>query len=242
MDINIKALDAFDKPSLLGKLAVALDFDNDAEALRIVDLLKDEVGVYKVGLELFSASGPDVVSKIIDRGKNVFVDLKLHDIPNTVYKAARVLGSLGAKLITAHSAGGSDMLRAAAEGFIEGRTDAGLDENCYCLGVSMLTSDPSFSQNLFLNRLEAIIESGINGMVCSGTDLSIASDKAVDLFKVVPGIRPSGSPKGDQLRVTSPADAIKLGADLLVVGRPIIESSDPLATVQMILESISQAD
>jgi orotidine-5'-phosphate decarboxylase len=228
--------------SSIEKLAVALDFADEKEAMKFVGLMEDRIKIYKVGLELFSVSGPQFVSKLIGLGYDVFVDLKLHDIPNTVYGAAKALGKLGARFITAHSSGGVEMLQAANEGFNEGCSDGGWGGLRYCLGVSVLTSDPYFTDQLLFSRVETIVTAGLKGLVCSGTDLSKLTQKIGHLFKVVPGVRPVGSFENDQLRVTTPSNAIASGADLLVVGRPITLSSNPIAATNEILRSIFLAN
>lgn len=226
----------FDEPKQ--RLAVALDFESEKKATEFLSVVKDRVKVLKVGLELYSAAGPALVLKLIDMGYEVFVDLKLHDIPNTVYRAAKVLGKMGVKYTTAHAAGGKEMLVSANEGFLEGYNESGADGPCYMLGVSVLTSDPASTTDLLKFRVKTIREANLSGLVCSGSDLEIINRKQNSLFKVVPGIRLSNSNKDDQIRVTTPDLAVELGASMIVVGRPITLSPDPIATVEEILELI----
>jgi orotidine-5'-phosphate decarboxylase len=223
------------------KLIVALDFDSQMKAMKFVSTVQDKIKVLKVGLELYSVAGPDLVAKLIDMGFDVFVDLKLHDIPNTVNKAAKVLGRMGVKYATAHAAGGKEMLVSANEGFLEGRTDAKLKGDCYMLGVSVLTSDLGHSVDLLISRVKEIEDARLSGLVCSGVDLNILKSAGNRMFKVVPGIRPPGSSKDDQIRVVTPNEAIQMGADMIVVGRPITAAKNPSAVIDSILDSISNA-
>jgi len=230
---------------VVNPILVALDVAEASHAVHLAGVLAGEVGGFKVGLELLSGPGPATIGAVSGAGRApVFVDAKLHDIPATVRRAARRLGSLGARWLTVHASGGGAMLEAAVEGLAEGAAgrDAGI------LAVTVLTS---LDQNALrevgigetpgrltskMARLAA--ETGCEGVVCSPMELGVVSTVAPDLVKVTPGIRPEGSPRHDQKRVATPAEAIAGGADFLVMGRPITASPDPVAAVRRIVGSI----
>jgi orotidine-5'-phosphate decarboxylase len=208
------------------RLALALDLDDLAAAVALADRLHPWFGVVKVGLELFTAAGPAAVEKLTRSDRRVFLDLKLHDIPTTVGKAARQVGRLGVGYVTLHAAGGVEMLRAGVEGLVAGAADAGLAARPVALGVTVLTSDPDASA--FPARLAAATEGGCGGVVCSVRELPAVKERP-RLIAVVPGIRLPGGATHDQARVGSPAEAIAAGADLLVVGRAVTAADDPEA-------------
>jgi orotidine-5'-phosphate decarboxylase len=208
------------------RLVLALDVDDLAAAVALADRLHPWFGVVKVGLELFTAAGPAAVEKLARPDRRVFLDLKLHDIPTTVGKAARQVGRLGVGYVTLHAAGGVDMLRAGVEGLDAGAADAGLDERPVALGVTVLTSDPDASA--FPARLDAAVAGGCGGVVCSVRELPTVKERS-RLLAVVPGIRLPGGATHDQARVGTPAEAIAAGADLLVVGRAVTAAPDPEA-------------
>jgi orotidine-5'-phosphate decarboxylase len=207
------------------QLALALDVDDLAAAVALADRLHPWFGVVKVGLELFAAAGPAAVEKLATPDRRIFLDLKLHDIPTTVGKAARQVGRLGVSYLTVHTAGGVAMLRAAADGLEAGAIEAGLDRPM-ALGVTVLTSDPDASA--FPVRLEAAVSGGCGGVVCSVRELPAVKDRS-RLLTVVPGIRLPGGATHDQARVGTPAEAIAAGADILVIGRAVTAAPDPEA-------------
>jgi orotidine-5'-phosphate decarboxylase len=218
------------------RLALALDVDDLAAAVALADRLHPWFGVVKVGLELFTAAGPAAVEKLARPDRRVFLDLKLHDIPTTVGKAARQVGRLGVGYVTLHAAGGVDMLRAGVDGLDAGAADAGLEERPVALGVTVLTSDPDASA--FPARLAAAVAGGCGGVVCSVRELPAVLHfrgtppnprERSRLLAVVPGIRLPGGATHDQARVGTPAEAIAAGADLLVVGRAVTAAPDPEA-------------
>ena len=227
-------------------LAVALDVGSSAEAMSLVERLEGSCRWCKVGMELFYAAGPSVVDSLRAQGMEVFLDLKLHDIPNTVAGAVRSAAHTGASLLTVHAMGGSAMLEAASEA-------ASSFPSLRLLAVTVLTSmdqeqmtgigvgtSPA-EQVLRLARLAK--QSGIPGLVCSTEEvraLRLELGSLIDL--VVPGIRPTGSPVGDQRRVASPREAIEAGASMLVVGRPIVRAADPAAAAHTVLDEIAAAD
>ncbi len=220
------------------KLALALDVDDLVVALRLGRELAPWFGTVKVGLELFAAVGPDAVTSMSELGFDVFCDLKLHDIPTTVNKAARVLGSIGASYLTLHAQGGTAMLRAGVDGLAEGAAEAGLDTPI-ALGVTVLTSDGDAPPHVLPKRVLSAVEAGCGGLVCAAADVREARQYAPRLCIVVPGIRPSGSPTHDQARAATPRDAIDAGADLLVVGRAVTAAADPAAAAAAIAAEIS---
>lgn len=207
------------------RLALALDLDDLVEALRVARQLQPWFGVAKVGLELYSAAGPDAIESLLDAGYAVFVDLKLHDIPTTVNKAARVLGALGASYLTLHARDDAPMLRAGVDGLRDGARAAGLDEPC-ALAVTVLTSDRGAPLHIMPRRAALAAETGCGGIVCAASDLHEARQVAPRLVRVVPGIRPTGTDAHDQARAATPFDAVREGADLLVIGRAVLAADD----------------
>ena len=226
------------------RLIVALDFPTAELALRQVNQLESQCLWFKVGLELYLAAGGSIVASLRERGFNVFLDLKLHDIPNTVASAVRSVSALGASLLTIHGAGGSAMMQAAAEAAASPPNAPRL------LAVTVLTSmdagqlngigvsDALAAQVLRLARLAA--SAGIDGLVCSPEEVHmLRTELQNDPLLVVPGIRPAGAAKGDQKRIASPTSAIADGASMLVVGRPITQAANPAAAAEAILAEIA---
>jgi orotidine-5'-phosphate decarboxylase len=225
-------------PAARDRLALVLDVDDLVVALRVAKQLQPWFGTAKVGLELYSAAGPDAIGPLTDMGYDVFVDLKLHDIPTTVGKAARVLGALGASYITMHAFGGVPMLQAGVEGFASGAAEAGLPEPC-ALAVTVLTSDADAPTHILPKRVATAVEAGCGGVVCASSDLRDVFEYAPRLRKVVPGIRPAGSDLHDQARTATPREAIEAGADLLVVGRAITLADDPESAAQALHDELA---
>jgi orotidine-5'-phosphate decarboxylase len=224
-------------PQIRGRLAIALDTDDLVDALRMAGELAPWFGVAKVGLELFSAAGPEAVGRLIDQGYDVFVDLKMFDIPTTVEKAARVVGSLGATYLTIHARDDGPMLRAGADGFREGAVRAGLEEPIP-LAVTVLTSDQSAPAHVLPRRVALAAESGCGGIVCAAPDLHDARQIAPRLVTVVPGTRPTGAPTHDQARVATPRQALDDGAGLLVIGRTVTEPKDHAAAAAALVADL----
>jgi orotidine-5'-phosphate decarboxylase len=228
------------------RLIVALDVASSAQALALVDRLEDECRWFKIGLELFVASGPAIVEALVNRGHSVFLDLKLHDIPNTVAGAVRAVGSLGVRMLTVHAAGGPAMLTAAREAAAEISAPPEL------LAVTVLTSmdqgqlgaigvpQTASAQVELLARMG--VAAGIKGFVCSAQEVAmlraVTGDQGV---LVTPGIRPAGSELNDQSRIATPGQALKQGASYLVVGRPITQAEDPAKAAQAILKEMAEA-
>ncbi|MBT5137679.1 MAG: orotidine-5'-phosphate decarboxylase [Acidimicrobiaceae bacterium] len=215
------------------KLALALDVDDLVAAIRLGRELKPYFGVAKVGLELYSAAGPEAIGAIADLGYKVFLDLKLHDIPTTVGKAARVLGALGVQYLTMHAHGGVDMLRAGADGLQQGAHNAGLEQP-HSLAITVLTSDGDAPSHIMPKRVMLAAEAGCSGIVCSVSELAEAHHYSPRLLRVTPGIRLPGDKVDDQAKPASPHTALNDGADLLVIGRTVTNASDPVAAAQAV--------
>lgn len=229
------------------ELAVALDFATGSQASKLLQDLKGLPVVYKVGLELFCAVGPDWVKARVEEGYRIFLDLKMHDIPNTVAKAALRAQELKVEMATFHLAGGPKMIRAARDE-MEKKGDAPK-----ILGVSVLTSfdqdtwdEVAYAVSGSKSKIEESVKRlvsqarfwGADGVVCSPQELKLVRKLDPMLYTVVPGIRPRGSAKGDQARVLTPLEAAKAGAHLIVVGRPITEAKNPRDAVERILKEI----
>jgi orotidine-5'-phosphate decarboxylase len=228
------------------RLIVALDFPDLGTALACADKLGDSISWYKVGLELYLASGESVVRELKRRGHSVFLDLKLHDIPNTAAAAVRSLARLEPDLLTVHAAGGRAMLNAAAE------AARSLPHPPRLLAVTVLTSVDAVAlaetgvpaapveQVLRLARLAA--ECGIDGMVCSPAEAAALHSALPKALLVTPGIRPAGTDAGDQKRIATPQFALAAGANMLVIGRPITAAPDPNAAAQAILSDMAKSN
>ena len=225
------------------RLIVALDVSSAGTAQRIVAAIGDSAFTYKVGMQLYTAEGPQIVRDLIASGRRVFLDLKYHDIPSTVGRAVGEAAQLGVSMLTVHAAGGGKMLQAAVEA---ARVRAGL----MVLGVTVLTSmDEHDLESIGVRgtvvdsvlRLATIaLAHGCHGVVTSARESSTLRAELGDQFAIVtPGVRPAGSGLGDQVRVVTPAEAIAAGASYIVVGRPITAAPDPAAEAKAILGQIS---
>ena len=228
------------------RLIIALDFRDVAQVVSLVSSLGDSAKWYKIGLELYLAGGYNLVQDLVGQGHSVFLDLKFHDIPNTVAGAVRSAAASGASLLTIHAAGGPDMVAAAVEA---ARSVAGAPR---ILAVTVLTSmdqqqlsatgvnNPLAEQVHVLASLA--LAAGADGLVCSAQEaLALRTSFGPAPTLVTPGIRPEGTVVGDQKRVTTPASAIRAGATYLVVGRPITQAANPLQAAQDILAEIAAA-
>jgi orotidine-5'-phosphate decarboxylase len=233
-------------------IILALDVSDPGHALDIVDNFSDQIEIFKVGLELFSSDGPSVVRSIQDRGKKVFLDLKLHDIPNTIAKAAVAATRLGVYMFNVHASSGADAMKRCVDSVV----NVCLKENIprpKILGVTVLTSiGPEVLKQEFgiqhslrthvkhLSRLA--LDSGFDGVIASGHEVSIIRNLCGSNFLIVtPGIRPSWSPPDDQKRAMTPRDAIREGADYLVIGRSILDQPDSLKALDLITVEILTA-
>ncbi len=220
------------------QLALALDVDDMVAALRLARRLQPWFGVVKVGLELFTAAGPDAVAAMINAEFSVFLDLKAHDIPTTVRKAARVVGALGASYLTLHAHGGTAMLRAGVDGLREGAESAGVPPPV-AVAVTVLTSDADAPPHILGRRVATAIEGGCGGLVCAAEDVREAKELAPRMFTVVPGIRLPQTDAHDQARAATPQQAIAAGADLLVVGRTVTAARDPEAAAAALTDALA---
>lgn len=225
------------------RLIVALDVSTAAEAQRLVQRIGDAAGIYKVGLQLFTAEGPQLVRDLVASGRKVFLDLKLHDIPNTVGHAVKAAAELGAYMLTVHSSGGTAMLKAAVEASAN---------RINLLAVTVLTSlsaddlhqvgVPDQITDQVLRMAVLARSAGCQGIVSSPRELlSLRRLLGGDFMIVTPGIRPAGSSANDQQRTATPAQAVSDGASHIVVGRPITHAVDPVQAAQDIIAEMDQA-
>jgi orotidine-5'-phosphate decarboxylase len=226
------------------RLIIALDVSSAAAAQKIVAAVGDSALTYKVGMQLYTAAGPQVVRDLVASGRRVFLDLKYHDIPNTTAAAVREAASLGVSMLTVHASGGGNMLRAATE------AARSVNPDLMVLAVTVLTSmDDNDLGKLGVRgrvvdqvlRLSALaLSDGCHGVVASALEASpLRSELGNGFVIVTPGVRPSGTDHGDQARVATPAEAIAAGATHIVVGRPITAAADPAAEARAILGQIS---
>ena len=220
------------------RLALVLDVDDLVEAERLAIRMQPYFGVAKIGLELFSAAGPEAIGSIRELGYEVFLDLKLFDIPTTVFRATKVLGALGVKYLTLHALGGNDVLKAGVDGLAEGADAAGL-EAPVSLAVTVLTSDAGAPAHIVPQRVRTALDSGCGGLVLAAEDLQTAWELAPRLVRVVPCIRLAGAETNDQSRSATPAEAIRLGADLLVIGRTVTQAPSPEEAAQAIVDIVT---
>jgi orotidine-5'-phosphate decarboxylase len=228
----------------LEKVIVALDTSEEETALNLVKLLKNKISTFKVGLELFCSQGPSIVKKITNEGCKVFLDLKFHDIPNTVAGAARAAAKTGAYMFNVHASGGREMMEKAREA--ANQIDS--DTKPIILGVTVLTSidqkdlidinitESPINQVITLAKLTK--ESGLDGVVASPKEISaIRKATGEDFLIVTPGVRPNWATKGDQKRVMTPAEALDVGASYIVVGRPVTAAPNPVEALDKLFET-----
>lgn len=229
----------------VSEIIVALDVEDGTAARGLVSSLRGEIGWFKVGSRLFTAEGPGVIGMVRDAGGSVFLDLKFHDIPATVAGSVRAACSHGISMLTVHTAGGKEMMRAAAEA--AGESGAGRP---LVVGVTVLTSMTSADlsdvsayrgevEDLVTRRAEKAVEAGLDGVVASVHEAAVIRARmGADFVIVTPGIRPEGSGSQDQKRVSTPDAAVRAGADYLVVGRPIYQASSPVDAARAIRAGI----
>jgi len=226
------------------RIIVALDYPDSASAWGLIDQLDADMCRLKIGKEMFTRLGPDFVRQVIDKGFDVFLDLKYHDIPNTVAAACEAAADLGVWMLNVHASGGRRMMEAAADRL------ARLSQRPLLIGVTILTSlseeeiaeigyPGSPAENV--SRLAALAQaSGLDGVVCSPREAEqLRAERGEDFLLVTPGVRPASASLDDQTRVMTPADAIAVGASFLVIGRPITAAQDPLAALQAISAEIA---
>ncbi|MBO2620413.1 orotidine-5'-phosphate decarboxylase [Shewanella algae] len=226
-------------------IVVALDFDNKFKALQLIDKLDPSMCRLKVGKEMFTLFGPQLVKEIHDRGFDLFLDLKFHDIPNTVAKAVTAAAEMGVWMVNVHASGGLAMMEAARRALLPYGDNAPL-----LIAVTVLTSMSDDELKLIgvagsaedqVRRLARLTQkAGLDGVVCSAREsCMLKAELGADFKLVTPGIRPAGSDAGDQKRIMTPAEAMAAGSDYLVIGRPITQAADPLATLQAIHQSLA---
>ncbi|MEM6452265.1 MAG: orotidine-5'-phosphate decarboxylase [Cyanobacteria bacterium P01_D01_bin.105] len=232
------------------KIIVPLDVPETEAAIALVDALP-QITFWKVGLELFVSSGPSILTALKSRGKRIFLDLKLHDIPNTMAGASRAAGRYGVDLLTVHASAGSAALQASQTAAAEGAAEAG----CAPVKVIAITLLTSIRPEALASELQVPVatgdyaqkmamlaqESGLGGAVCSPHEAALLRSHCGDHFTLVcPGVRPSWAQKGDQQRVMTPGDAVRAGADYLVIGRPITQAENRPQAIAKICEEIAQ--
>ncbi|MCH2058478.1 MAG: orotidine-5'-phosphate decarboxylase [Thalassotalea sp.] len=227
------------------KVVVALDFDNQKDALAFVDKIQPSDCRLKVGKEMFTYFGPDFVRELVKRGFDVFLDLKFHDIPNTVAKAVTAAAELGVWMVNVHASGGTKMMEKAKEALVPYGDKAPLliavtvltsmgEEDLVGIGIDKLPAE-------HVNSLATLAQNaGLDGVVCSAWEAESLKETFGEDFKLVtPGIRPAGSSTDDQKRIMTPEQAVEVGVDYLVIGRPITQAEDPHQVLQDINQSLS---
>ena len=225
----------------MNPLFVALDTPELERALAIAKAVKDDVGGFKLGLEFFAANGPDGVREVAALGLPIFLDLKLHDIPNTVAKAVAALAPLKPAVMTVHAAGGKAMLEAAKAAAPAGTRIVAVTVLTSLDGDDLSAAGVSGSPAEQVARLARLAKSaGLDGIVCSGAEVASISEHWPDGFFVVPGVRPEGGDSGDQKRVVTPAQALGDGASILVIGRPITAADNPASAARAIANSLKR--
>ncbi len=213
------------------EIILALDLPSEERARYFVDKLYPEAGIFKIGLQMFSISGPEIVGWIREKGGEVFLDLKFYDIPNTVAAAVRQAVLMQVKMLTLHISGGAAMMEAAVRAACECSSEKGLARPLI-LGVSVLTSRDAAPGEVVRMAGEGL-KCGLDGIVCSAREAAELRAAYGRGFKIVtPGIRPEGSPVQDQKRTATAAEAVAAGSDYLVVGRPVLEAEDPLSALK----------
>ena len=231
------------------KLIVALDVENAQRARELVSILRDQIGMFKIGSQLFTLAGPDIVREIVKSGARVFLDLKFHDIPNTVAAAGVAATQLGVSIFNVHAAGGNEMMRRTADAVSQVAAREGIPRPSV-IAVTMLTSmDETVLSEIGLHstcedQVRTLAQladaSGMDGVVASPREVSLirTNVRRTPFLIVTPGVRPAGAVPNDQKRVSTPAQAIKMGADYLVIGRPITTATDPAGAARQIAQDM----
>jgi orotidine-5'-phosphate decarboxylase len=220
------------------RLAIALDVSDLGAAEQLAKEVAPWFGVAKVGLELYSAAGPDAIARMRALDLQVFADIKLHDIPTTVERAARVLGRQGVRYCNFHAAGGVEMVRAGVAGLAEGARDAG-HSNPVPIAVTVLTSDQD--AGTFETRLATAIDGGCGGVVCSVLEVARVHAARADFVTIVPGVRFADDDDNDQARIGTPESIARAGGDVLVIGRAVTRAPDRRAVAQKAFDVIANA-
>lgn len=219
------------------RLCLALDTDDLVEAKRWAHLVEPWFGVVKVGPELYLSSGPDAVATFTAMGLKVCVDLKLHDIPSTVYRSARMLGSLGIDYLTLHAHGGVEMMHRGVEGALAGAEAAGTRAP-RTLAVTLLSSDATAPEHIHPARTAMAVEAGVSGLMCTVDGIASARSVKEDLVIAATAIRAAGQDPHDHTRVATPDAALAAGADLLVIGRSVLSSDDPQRVAEGLVDAV----
>jgi orotidine-5'-phosphate decarboxylase len=234
------------------KLIVALDVDTPAKARNLVSQLRGIAGMFKIGSQLFTAAGPSLVREIVSSGERIFLDLKYHDIPNTVAQAGVEATRLGVSIFNIHASGGSEMMRRTADAVTECAVNEGVARPLVIAVTALTSANAASLAEVGINEEPAKLvsqlallakESGMNGVVASPQEIAIVRSavKSERFVVVTPGIRPAGADLFDQKRVTTPGEAMLAGADYIVVGRPIISAEDPAAAARQIIGEMEMA-
>jgi orotidine-5'-phosphate decarboxylase len=232
------------------QIIVALDVQKDEDFIRLTESLKGHATYVKIGMELFYTKGPDAIKVLKEMGFKVFLDLKLHDIPNTVLKSVKTLVKLGVDIINVHAGGGLEMMKAAKVGRDQGMEEYGITQKPLLIAVTQLTSTNQniLEQDLLIKQeISEVVksyamkakEAGLDGVVSSALDVELIKEACgKEFITVTPGIRPKGSSTDDQKRVMTPTEAINIGSDYLVIGRAITNSDNPGGALEKIIEEI----
>lgn len=233
------------------RIVLALDVDNETLALNLVGKLQPHVGLFKVGMQLYNSVGPEIIHKIHGLGGQVFLDLKFHDIPNTVGAVSRVVAGLGCLMFNVHAAGGRKMMESAARAVKEKALQQGIARS-HVLGVTVLTSlsqvevndelgIPGTVQETVVRWAVLAKDSGLDGVVASPREVAAIREKCgPDFLIVTPGVRPIWADTQDQKRFTTPREAVELGSDYLVVGRPVTAAPDPVEAARRIIAELEE--
>jgi len=234
------------------RIILALDVDSKEKALSLVQELAGHVGAFKVGMQLYNSVGPEIVREINNLGGRVFVDLKFHDIPNTVVAAGRVMVRLGCHMFNVHAAGGKEMMQSLVNE-VQAESERLSKPEPITLAVTVLTSinQEQLANEMFVKNMQvkdlvvkwALMakECGISGVVCSPREITAIREACGSDFKIVtPGIRPDWSAANDQKRITTPRQALDMGADYMVIGRPIVKADNPVDAAQRIIDELEE--
>lgn len=232
------------------RIILALDLAEQEKALDIVERVGAHINIFKVGAELFTSAGPKIIEEIHKRGKKVFLDLKYHDIPNTVSRAAEAAAELGVYMFSVHALGGYEMMRQAAQALVKASLKKNIDKP-RLLGVTILTSIDQVAlqnelgigqrMNTQVRHLAGLVlKAGLDGVIASPHDVETVRAHCGRGFLIItPGIRPSWTPQDDQKRTMTPKEALKKGADYLVIGRAVLSQPDPVSALERIKEEIA---
>lgn len=234
------------------RLIVALDVESAAEARELFARLRDHAGMFKIGSQLFTAAGPNLVREMVEEGASIFLDLKFHDIPNTVAAAGIEAARLGVNIFNVHALGGGEMMRRTREAVQEVSEREGLKRPRIIAVTALTSADSATLEEVgieggakpMVTRLARLAQvCGLDGVVASPVEIALVRDhvSAPDFLIVTPGVRPGGSATDDQKRVMTPAEAVRAGADYLVIGRPILKAPNPERAVIQVLEEMEQA-